>query len=150
MTVEAPSKKRALKKARTPRTIGEVLGEAIENGSAGTTAVSEKPAKEKKARKERPERPKQKEFAGMERPKIQELDDAAYELRDVRTERQALTQQEVDLAQRIAGLMKEHKLKTYKLDDDNEVAIVPSEFKVKVRKIKVDKDPSKVKIKSEE
>lgn len=93
------------------------------------------------------ERQRQKEFAGMERVRIPELEEAAYELRDVRSERQALTAQEVELAERISGLMKEHKLKSYRLDGDDEVVIIPSEFKVKVRKVKEEKDPSTMKVK---
>lgn len=93
------------------------------------------------------ERQKQKEFPGMERPKIQALEDAAYELRDVRAERQALTAKEVELAEKVSALMKKHQLKSYRLDDEQEVAIIPSDFKVKVRKIKQPKDPSSVKVK---
>jgi hypothetical protein len=149
MSVEMETK-RPKKRAKAAASVGDVVSEALQHGEAATTASAKRAAlpEPKTEKPERKQRPKQKEFAGMERPRILELDQAGEELREVRSQRQALTQQEVDLAQRISGLFKEHKIKgTYKLDDDYEIAIVASDFKVKVRKQKEPKDPASVKVK---
>lgn len=141
-------KKRPKKRAKQLQSIGELAKEAIENGSSATTANGSKPAKEK-AERPRKERPRQKEFPGMEKPRIKEIEDAAYDYRDKRDARMACSVEEKEAANKLVEVLKKHKVKHYDLDDDLEAAIVPTEFKVKVRKKPKEKDPAAVAVKPE-
>lgn len=80
-----------------------------------------------KAKKE----PKQKRLPGHELPSIPELDNAAEELRLLRSNRIALTEQEAEAAEHVLGLMREHGLTVYEYE--NHQVTVSALEKVKVR-----------------
>ena len=83
-------------------------------------------------------REKNKDLPGMENHSgIPELDELGMEYAEIRDERIALTEREVELKGRLLEMMKKHGKKSY-IRKDIEIRIVPSEEKVKV-KIKKEK-----------
>lgn len=63
---------------------------------------------------------------------IEEIDRAAEALKETRTQRMALLQEEIKLADDLLNLMRKHKRATYSFDR-YEVEVVPGKDKVRVR-----------------
>jgi hypothetical protein len=81
---------------------------------------------------------KQKEFAGMERPKIAAIESAADDYVSMRDKRMALVEKEISARTLLIQLMDEHKLTSYRYD--NMVVTVLPAKKVKVKAAKDDGD----------
>lgn len=80
---------------------------------------------------------KQLAIKGTQDPNYPELEEAAESYRDVRDARMELTEKEVVVKDDLLGLMKKHKLKSYRLPHSELVVeLVAGEETVKVRKIK--------------
>jgi hypothetical protein len=94
--------------------------------------------KAKKANKKNAH-PKQARLPTMAQPEIPELDAAAERYVSIRDQRMALTKDEVGAAAVLLELMHKHKLTVYELDDESRVLIDAKE-KVKVQKVKDDRD----------
>ena len=73
----------------------------------------------------------QRELAGMERPKVKEIEDAAEDYVAIRDKRMSLTEKEVDARAVLLAAMEKHKLDAYRFDD--RVVIVLPAKKVKVK-----------------
>lgn len=103
---------------------------------------------------------KQTEIPGTERPRIQEIDDAAEEYRDKRDERMAALKEEVDLKAKLSAVVQANKDKLTERDEDgnpmyrlantNEAVVLEySEANVKVTKTKEGKKAEKAAKKAE-
>lgn len=88
---------------------------------------------------------KQMKMPGTEDPNYPDVEEAAENYRDVRDERMGLTDKEVDAKAVLHGLMKKHKLKTFRLpNSEHVVELIPGEETVRVRKVKeTDKSPAR-------
>jgi hypothetical protein len=96
------------------------------------------PRRPKKVRKPKA-RPKQQRLPTMAQAEIPELVAAAERYVELRDQRMALTREEVEAAAVLLELMHKHKLTVYDLDDESRVLIDAKE-KVKVQKVKDDRD----------
>lgn len=92
----------------------------------------------KQSRKQSRRRSRQVRIPGTEGPSFPDIDRAAEEYVEIRDERMALTEREVDARGRVINAMKEHKLHAY-WSDDFIVELVDADARVKVRKDKEDK-----------
>lgn len=78
---------------------------------------------------------KQPNLPGMTPKHIAEIEEAAEELRELRTQRMELGESEEKAQTALVEVMKKHKVSHYKIDDEYE-AIVESKERAFVRKIK--------------
>lgn len=78
----------------------------------------------------------QSQLEGFKPKKIAAIEEAAYELQEVRSKRMALTDKEVPLAKKLIALMKKHEVAAYRLDDEFDILLKPGDDKVSVRKAK--------------
>jgi hypothetical protein len=76
--------------------------------------------------------PRQDRLPGMADAKIQALHNAAMDYADIRDQRQALTKQEVDLKEKLIGLMHAHKKEVYDYNGVH-IELIVEEETVKVR-----------------
>lgn len=88
--------------------------------------------------------PAQAEMPGMERPKIKAIEEAAINYKRTRDRRMKLTEEEISTRQNLLDVLHKHLEKLtpnaageyhYRLDDDEEVVLLPGKEKVKVRSI---------------
>lgn len=79
---------------------------------------------------------KQTEIPGTERKRVPEVETAANELREVRTERMELQKTEGQLQDALIDVMRKHSVTVYKFDgqEDELVVELVDQTKVKVRK----------------
>ena len=77
---------------------------------------------------------KQKELPGIEKPVIKEIEDAADEYVEVRDKRMSLTEREVEKRAALIGVMRAHKVKSYKYD--GRLITLKETDKVKVKTLK--------------
>lgn len=98
---------------------------------------SKKPKAEKttKAPKQAPQK-KQTEIPGTERKRVPEVETAANALRAVRLERMDLQKTEGERVDTLIAVMREHDVKLYKFDGEEDELVVElvDQTKVKVRK----------------
>lgn len=88
--------------------------------------------------------PKQQRIPGMVPPEIEEIQDKAAEVKELQDERIDVQERETKARTELLDLMKQHKRKTYSLDDKYEVVVEASEEKAFVRRKKgVKKDKTK-------
>lgn len=78
---------------------------------------------------------KQPNLPGMTPKHIAEIEEAAEELRELRTQRMELGESEEKAQAALVEVMKKHKVTAYKIDDEYE-AIVEAKERAFVRKIK--------------
>ena len=76
--------------------------------------------------------PRQDRLPGMADAKIQALHNAAMDYADIRDKRQLLTKQEVDLKEKLIGLMHAHKKEVYDYNGVH-IELIVEEETVKVR-----------------
>lgn len=81
-------------------------------------------------------KPKQERLPGMVPKRIAEIQDAAEELRELRSTRMENAEAEEKAQEKLKGLMKKHGIKAYRLDDEYEAIVEAAESRAYVRKIK--------------
>lgn len=81
--------------------------------------MAKKSAKKKSAavKQDRKKSAKQTMIKGTEPPSISEIDKVARSYMDVRDERMSLTEEEVEQKNKLAELMRKHKLDKYEFDN---------------------------------
>lgn len=85
------------------------------------------------------EKPRQGKLPGMVPKRIAEIQEAAEALQEIRTQRMELGEQEEKAQDVLVRVMKKHKVKAYRLDDEYE-ALIEAKERGFVRKIKARKD----------
>lgn len=96
-------------------------------------------SKKKAPAKGKPTKPRDQPLPGMEDSAIKPLEDAAHAYAELRDERMGLSRQEVDLKQRLIGLMKTHGKDHYQRDGITIDLVQESEtVKVRVKKAGTD------------
>src|ERR1035438_1794730 len=85
---------------------------------------------------------RQDRLPGMADAKIQALHNAAMDYADIRDQRQALTKQEVDLKEKLIGLMHAHKKTVYDYNGVH-IELIVEEETVRVRVRSEDDEPAK-------
>jgi hypothetical protein len=80
-------------------------------------------------------KPKQQRIPGMTPNKIAEIQDAAEALKEIRTNRMDLGEQEEKAQADLVEIMKKHRVKRYAIDDEYE-ALIEEKERAFVRRIK--------------
>jgi len=90
-------------------------------------------------------KPKQAKLPGFVPQRIAAINTCADTVKEFETQRLEAQEQEIKERARLKGLMKEHKLQHYALEDDMEVVLEASEEKAFVRRAKKSAAASKPK-----
>lgn len=99
--------------------------------------TDEKAVKEPKVEKE--PKPKQQKLAGMVPEPIAAVEKKAELLKDVRLERMDLTQREVKAVDDLLKVMRQHKIKEYRIDNTI-FCVSPGKDKITIKRVSDDGD----------
>lgn len=88
------------------------------------------------------EKPKQARLPGMTPKRIQDIQDAAENLKELRDDRMDLAEKEEQAQEKLKAVMKKHNVKHYRLDDNYEAVLEADEPRAYVRKVKRKKKPA--------